>query len=46
LSGMSESQVATISGHLDWRSLKRYSRIKAEDLIEKINDVNVIKISG
>ena len=44
LSGMSESQVAIISGHLDWRSLKRYSRIKAEDLIEKINDVNVVKM--
>jgi integrase len=46
LSGMSESEVATISGHLDWRSLKRYSRIKAEDLIEKINKINVVKMSG
>ena len=36
--------MAIISGHLDWRSLKRYSRIKAEDLIEKINDVNVVKM--
>jgi len=40
LSGMTEAQVATISGHLDWRSLKRYSRIKAKDLVEKINEIN------
>jgi integrase len=46
LSGMSELQVATISGHLDLRSLKRYSRIKAEDLIEKINKINLVKMSG
>lgn len=44
LSGMSESQVATISGHLDWRSLKRYARIKAEDLLDKVNNIQKLRI--
>ena len=46
LSGMSESQVAAISGHLDWRSLKRYARIKAEDLLEKVNNIHSIKLKA
>mgnify|MGYP005993053375 FL=1 len=43
---MSESQVATISGHLDWRSLKRYARIKAEDLLDKVNNIQIVKIKA
>jgi integrase len=43
LSGMSESEVAEISGHKDFRSLKRYLRIKPEDLLEKVNKVVNIK---
>lgn len=42
ISGMSESEVASISGHLDWRSLKRYSRIKPEHLLAKINNIKNI----
>ena len=43
LSGMQESEVAEISGHKDFRSLKRYLRIKPEDLLEKVNKVVNIK---
>ena len=44
LSGMSESSVAAISGHKDFRSMKRYTRIKAQDLVEDVNKIKVIKI--
>ena len=37
LCGMSIPEVATISGHKDWKQLKRYSRIKPKDLIYKLN---------
>jgi integrase len=43
LSGMSEASVASISGHKDFRSMKRYTRIKAQDLIEDVNNISVIR---
>ena len=43
LSGMSEASVAAISGHKDYRSMKRYTRIKAQDLIEDVNNITAIK---
>ena len=44
LSGMSEIKVATVSGHKTLAILhKRYSRIKAEDLIEEVNNVINLK---
>ena len=46
LSGMSIPEVATVSGHKDWKQLKRYARIKPSDLIEKIQKINVVKMSG
>ena len=39
LSGMSIAEVSAVSGHKDWSQLKRYTRIKPEDLLEKINNV-------
>ena len=39
LSGMSVAEVATLSGHRDWSQLKRYTRIKPEDLKVKLNNV-------
>ena len=39
LSGMSIAEVSSISGHKDWSQLKRYTRIKPRDLLEKINNV-------
>ena len=39
LSGMSIAEVSSISGHKDWSQLKRYTRIKPADLLEKINNV-------
>ena len=40
LSGMSEIEVAAVSGHKTLAILhRRYSRIKAQDLIEKVNNV-------
>ena len=43
LSGMSIAEVSRITGHKDWSQLKRYTRIKAEDLLEKINNVVNLK---
>jgi len=43
LSGMSIAEVSAVSGHKDWGQLKRYTRIKPEDLLEKINNVVNLK---
>jgi len=43
LSGMSIAEVSFLSGHKDWSQLKRYTRIKPEDLLEKINTVVNLK---
>ena len=43
LSGLSISEVSFLSGHRDWSQLKRYTRIKPEDLLEKINNVVNLK---
>ncbi len=43
LSGMSESAVAQISGHKDFRSMKRYTRIKAQDLVKDVNKISSIR---
>jgi hypothetical protein len=43
MSGMSIAQVSTITGHRDWSQLKRYTRIKAEDLIPHVNKIVSIK---
>lgn len=39
LSGMSIAEVASISGHKTWSQLQRYTRIKPENLVGKINNV-------
>ena len=39
LSGMTIPEVAVLSGHKDWKMLKRYTRIKPEDLQEKVNKI-------
>ena len=47
LSGMSIAEVSSLSGHMDWSQLKRYTRIKPADLLEKINNVvNLNKNTG
>ena len=43
LSGMNVAEVSSITGHKDWGQLKRYTRIKAEDLIAKVN--SIVKIN-
>ena len=43
LSGLSVAEVSALSGHKSWSELKRYSRIKPEDLLEKVN--NIVTIS-
>tara|TARA_R110001632_G_scaffold51781_1_gene128789 strand:- start:1016 stop:1150 length:135 start_codon:yes stop_codon:yes gene_type:complete len=44
---MSIAEVSSLSGHQDWSQLKRYTRIKPEDLLEKINNVvNLNKNTG
>jgi integrase len=45
LNGWSIAEVSTVSGHKDWSQLKRYTRIKPADLLDKINN-NLIKLSG
>ncbi len=44
LSGWTIAQVAAVSGHEDWQQLKIYSRIKAHDLVDKINNINVVNL--
>jgi len=39
LNDWSIAEVSAISGHKDWSQLKRYTRIKPADLLEKINNV-------
>ena len=43
LSGMSIAEVSAISGHRDWSQLKRYTRIKPQDLLGKMNNVVRLK---
>ena len=43
LNGWSIAEVSAISGHKDWSQLKRYTRIKPADLLEKINNVVNLK---
>ena len=43
LSGMSIAEVATLTNHRDWSSLKRYSRIKPTDLLVKVNKIINLK---
>ena len=42
---MQESEVSEISGHKDFRSLSRYTRMKPKDLKEKVNNVVNLKKS-
>ena len=46
LSGWTIPQVATVTGHKDWSQLKRYARIKADDLVDKINNLNVVNLKN
>ena len=41
LRGWSIAEVSVVSGHKTWSELKRYTRIKASDLIKKINNQGV-----
>ena len=43
LNGMTIAQVSFLSGHKDWSQLKRYTRIKPEDLLDKVNTVVNLK---
>jgi len=43
LSGMTIAEVSFLSGHRDWSQLKRYTRIKPEDLLDKVNNIVNIK---
>jgi len=43
LNGWSVAEVSAISGHKDWSQLKRYTRIKPADLLQKINNVVSLK---
>jgi hypothetical protein len=41
---MSIAEVSALSGHRDWSQLKRYTRIKPQDLLVKVN--NIIKLKA
>jgi integrase len=43
LSGMNIAEVSSISGHKTWSQLHRYTRIKPEQLLDKINNVSYVK---
>ena len=42
-SGMNIPSVAALSGHKDWSQLKRYTRIKADDLKDHVNKISSIR---
>jgi len=42
LSGMNIAEVSSISGHKTWSQLRRYTRIKPEQLLDKINNVQKV----
>jgi len=42
LNGWTIAEVSVVSGHKTWSELKRYTRIKASDLIVKINNKEVL----
>ena len=42
-SGMNIPSVAALSGHKDWSQLKRYTRIKADDLRDHVNKISSIR---
>ena len=46
LNGWSIAEVSAVSGHKDWSQLKRYTRIKPSDLLDKINNVVSISIKS
>jgi hypothetical protein len=39
---MAVPEVALISGHKTWSQLRRYTRIKPEQLLDKINNVQKV----
>ena len=43
LSGLTVAEVAALSGHKDWSQLRRYTRIKPEDLMDKVNSIRILK---
>ena len=43
LSGMNIAEVSSVSGHKTWSQLRRYTRIKPEQLLDKINNVSSVK---
>jgi hypothetical protein len=43
LSGMNIAEVSSISGHKTWSQLRRYTRIKPEQLLDKINNLSYVK---
>ena len=45
LNGMDISSVSAISGHKTWSQLKKYTRIKATDLVGPVNSV-MLRIKG
>jgi len=36
--GLNIPEVALISGHLSWNTLKRYTHIKPQTVLDKLND--------
>ena len=42
LNGWSIAEVSVVSGHKTWSELQRYTRIKASDLIVKINKKGIV----
>lgn len=44
LSGLSLPQVAALSGHKSWSILKKYTRIRAVDLKEKVNNIVNLRV--
>jgi hypothetical protein len=37
--GLSDQEVSTISGHKSMQMLKRYTHLRAEDLVSRLDDI-------
>jgi hypothetical protein len=42
LNGWSIAEVSIVSGHKSWNELKKYTRVKPGQLLNKLDDIKVI----
>lgn len=43
--GLSDQEVSAISGHKSMQMLKRYTHLRAEDLVSKLDDIKIRNVA-